>query len=603
LFGSITSSDCKCAAGYKLVAGVCTACPINEYKPMISDDTTCTACGSGGTTASTSSTRCTCATGYAVKDGFDTGVCRKWIEDTAGTCAAGTGTTCNTGNFLQGASLSCSTGTTADCNNLTPFYEHRPCFKAPGSNPTCITNADSFAPQYGNGGGAIDTTGIDVSTPNTYNFNVVVPSDDPRLINVDNALAVHVGLYLSSYLQTVKIFLVSPSGRTVKLFDTGSSVCFGFIYGAQLIFTDDASLPPLTCDNDRLIAISGDAPNTYIVRPFAPLTELFNEKMAGTWIVRVVTTATTYPIAGPGSVRNVLGTGITTAPVKCPANQYLDPANGLSKTFDNTPVCVACPLNSAPVTSGVNNRASCACNAGYVYNTANGNCDPCGMGTFRYGNKQRIEIVHCNTGFVFDIYVCFCLSLCLLFVFLVSPFTPAYQQFLTVCSACHSSTKTTGATNAGECMNDCAAGYEPIYPTTLPSQNSLEKTICRPCGVNSFKSTVGPYLCTTCDQWRANTVALITDPEVLSTANSNQPPTTSGNCKCRPGYRINGAVCSTCSANFYKDTVGDIACTACNQYNIIYQNMYYQAIYVNMCLLFVHLLFCDRFIQFDQCIR
>ena len=123
------------------------------------------------------------------------------------------------------------------------------------------------------------------------------------------------------------------------------------------------------------------------------------------------------------------------------------------------PVCMPCPSNSSSPTGSLS-RQNCSCNAGFT--TENGQtCTACLAGTFK-GETGSVPCTECEVG--------------------------AYSSAAsTTCSGCptNSTTLSTRSTRASDCRF-CKPGY------------TGNLSICMPCPLGTFKSSIGPSHCFPC---------------------------------------------------------------------------------------------------------
>lgn len=578
---SSASTDCRCSAGYTWNPSAgCVACVNGQFKSAPGNNT-CSSCVgfSSSPNNGVGQAACSCLSGYtdySPNPNPNGSGCTRTVKyattPTLGPCA-GNGNPQDSGapTFLcdalsQTTSYACqftdNTPANGLCGGILTPPAKRTC-SASTSDSTlafpCLSGA--FVPEWGSGflGSSLTSGAVIPVGESTYSFQVY--SND--IISRTNQVAVLINLQYWFYLNTLTL-TIEHEGVSVQLFNTGSDICYGFIAGSQMIFSDSATLPAATCSNENIVTFQANL--AYATLPKSALSAFYGKSAGGTWTLRVNAAAAPFPVQFTTNTRTLMSFGVTFNPTVCPANQFISAQTSTPSLKGSTSACTACPDNAYNATAGLNTFSSCPCRAGYRpdYGSVE-SCVACPANTFRS----------------------------------ISPFSPYYTQMVSSlepadsCFACGAVTPASpeAAASASSCGTNCLAGYEPTFPSAanqvvypldgvappgagnraaFPANPGTIFSACRSCGPTTWKSTVGATRCSTCSEYLANTVAV---PTVVNDTNSNVHQGSTYNtpgvtdpstlCFCAPGYFMQGGVCVQCGTDTFKSVAGNSACTTC----------------------------------------
>lgn len=580
--GAIDASSCVCAPGYYKADGVCVACAAGLFKAEAGDANTCIACDTDKSTSLAGASTCTCKAGFTDYNELPapnncqpnrswlsrTGAClpRLTVPDTLDRpVVVGSSATvnqqpnqqCDTG--VQSQSFECLPNPSLSCASMAHGDEWTSCSTEFSSCvgaeiKSLFTNqftqiSNQYVPQYGSGYlNAKIAMPKTLEETTTQSFTIEAPFTNIQnptgnkfdMFNSAFTLAVHVSLDIPINVETVTLSLTHCDTycQTVTLMSFDPAVtCLGQISIAQLVFSDVANLPTLTCaGTNMLFAQPGE---TYVVKPFQSLMSAFAGMQVGGEYQLTVTMLRPAHVVHPASydaARRLISWGLTFGPKVCAANQFLlggsfeHPADLLSGN------CVACPADGASfdVAAGLNTVNSCPLKSGFAP------ADPalnngkmykrCPENSFRQlPNTVQPQWMQRNT----------------------------YESARYGCLACHSTSDvyTEGFAMATMCGNNCDVGYEPFVqalPYTLDYKTQVElpgfvqanefnsalsaefstnlpltTSTCRACGHNSFKDVTGPSQCISCAARIPNTVG----SKIISAASVSYT-----SCVCAPGF-------------------------------------------------------------------
>jgi hypothetical protein len=217
--------------------------------------------------------------------------------------------------------------------------------------------------------------------------------------------------------------------------------------------------------------------------------------------------------------------------------------------------CMPCPSNSSSPTGSLS-RQNCSCNAGFT--TENGQtCTACLAGTFK-GETGSVPCTECEVG--------------------------AYSSAAsTTCSGCptNSTTLSTRSTRASDCRF-CKPGYTGNLSICMPCplgtfKSSIGPSHCFPCSPGSYSNVQGSSICSLCQAgtYASDTGALSSDVCKLCPAGKSSANGTVSieDCRCNAGYSgPNGySSCEACLPGTFKAQTGPAACIGCPPGT--YQNM------------------------------
>jgi len=371
---------------------------------------------------------------------------------------------------------------------------------------------------------------------------------------------------------SVRLLAISHPTSTDPTLADPTTTCAGVGFqgrGAQVVFTDAATIPrtSLGCTApNKAIFQSGES---FIVQPADALAAFNGMSVSGPWTITVqysvpayvqaalantatsVATRTTLlnQITDAAASRYFIGWGLTVGPRQCGVNQYLPPPSLVAGN------CVACPVNSLPITStGVHGIHSCPCLFGYDTSKAY-QCTACPAGTFFGPGQSNALPFYFRNPTTLASANDLASQTQLFFV---------HQQGTSTCFPCHSNTRYAAGGSAAACGPRCASGYTKTVGVT-PVVGE-----CVACPSGTYKSDIGSQACTTCGNPADNAASYAT---LLPATNGTS------DCVCAIGFESESnkgilsegtkgsfVQCAACPAGTFKSAPGLGSCQQCGPY-------------------------------------
>jgi len=394
---------CVCAPGYTGTGRSCSKCSSTSYKSSIGAGS-CIQCAAGSV-ANAAGTGCVCAPGYmqtpdvTIAPAVNGSTCIPtiaWQDAVLDLNSCPTSGLCENATYAILRQPFCGDVTgrvypTTMCTGQ-PANAIRPC---PLFARSCMPDStgNTFIPQFSASGRGM--SGALRTTQSTFTTTLSIPAYLTTPVSQTNAPAIHLTASFPQQLQRFRVTL-SHAGVSVLLFAmdpavrcdgqlgyvtptanqvSGGSVRFDSPTSpvlAQLVFTDQASIPFPVCDASNIVNFIGGSAT--VVQPYDALNPFYGLPMGGDWSLTVSVLPGTPDLAAAPTLRNW---GITFNPVQCDDGEYQRGPDLLTKqcvkcrqynasTWDNNNVH---PLEDGQsvITSnaGVNAATSCGCMPGF----------------------------------------------------------------------------------------------------------------------------------------------------------------------------------------------------------------------------------------------
>ena len=545
--------SCVCKPGFEVTNGVCTRCPLGEFKEAAGNET-CTDCAAGTISNFTGATSCfTCpADTYSLSGDSACTECRDNSQSPPGT-TSGTGCLCNAGYELDLECVACASGTYKD--TVSSVDTCTPC-AADKTSPVASTSVDACVCNAGFTGadGADACSACDAGT-----FKAAIGSAACENCAEDT--------FSDASAATVCQDCIADSSAVAGSDSVDDCIC-------DVTFTRqevDGSPVCIAC----------------LAGKFASGNECVDCEaglISGDGAIECLACGVGETSVSPFTVC-ICNLGFTGSPPtcsKCAQAEYKDAVG--------TAPCTACPTNAAHTDQDASTAITdCKCEQGFFAPDPNTLhvCEDCAGGTYST-QTAATKCLNCVPTYEYtytkpadapwtDASEC---SACILCQDDFYDAKPCQGANASVCLACPSNSGTVASATTSDpnigiasCSCDvdfygalggpctscgtklrpsghldsdtfvsdclCPAGEEPVAGSD---------TECQVCSIGKFKSSVSNGACSTCES------GFTTIDEGADVGSL---------CVCDVGSYLDGGVCVPCAVGFYKNHKGDDACQAC----------------------------------------